>query len=258
MLRGNEGKKIFLRNKERKQFIEILSMVNKKYNCIIYAFCLMSNHIHLIIDDNGNDISIIVKSIATRYAMYFNKVYNRKGHLFQDRFRSEIIEDDNYLLRASRYIHNNPVKAGMVSCVADYAWSSYLDYLGKTTPNAGVVDPEKVLKIISSNRETAIKEYIHFVTQSADAENEIFIDIEEEKTTAADKNTEYIQTLKDADRKISELSIIRNLDRNELLLNKKERDEVIREIRKNSSLSQKAIGSLFGLSESAVCKILNR
>ncbi|MCD5406443.1 MAG: transposase, partial [Desulfotomaculum sp.] len=85
----------------------------------------MDNHTHLIIYDNGNDISKLIKSINISYRYYFNNTYKRSGHLFQDGFKSELIIDDNYLLQVSKYIHNNPVKAGMVKT---YKWSSYNIY----------------------------------------------------------------------------------------------------------------------------------
>ncbi|HOL16824.1 MAG TPA: transposase [Bacillota bacterium] len=259
ILRGNEGKKIFFRKRDKTRFLEILHKVVKKYNCHLYSYCLMNNHIHLIIYDNGNDISIIVKSLATRYAMYFNKAYHRKGHLFLDRFRSEIIDNDDYLLRASRYIHNNPVKAFLADSAADYHWSSYHHYTGNTTEYQDLVNTDKVLKIISNNLTDARCEYIRFVDQAPpDTDIDKFIDVDEGETTAAAEEKEYIQNLEAAGKRISELMAQKKISRTELSVNRKKRNEIIREIRKNSALTLKEIGSMFALSESAVCKILNR
>ncbi len=259
ILRGNEGKKIFFRKKDKTRFLDILHKVVNKFNCHVYSYCLMNNHIHLIIYDNGNDISTIVKSLATRYAMYFNKAYRRKGHLFQDRFRSEIITSDDYLLRASRYIHNNPVKAFLVDCAADYSWSSYHYYTGKAKEYPALVNTDKVLKIISNNLTDARREYIRFVDQAPpDTDVDKFIDVDEGETTVAAEQREYIQNLEAAGKRISELLAQKKISRTELLANRKKRNEIIREIRKNSALTLKEIGSMFTLSESAVCKILNR
>ena len=74
----------------------------------------MSNHVHLLINEKDSSIGDIMKCINVSYAMYFNRKYNRVGHLFQDRFRSEVVENDSYMLSAARYIHNNPVLAGSV------------------------------------------------------------------------------------------------------------------------------------------------
>jgi putative transposase len=84
----------------------------------------MDNHIHLFINDNGKDISQIIISINISYANYFNRTYKKCGHIFQDRFKRELINDGSYLLEVSKYIHNNPVKAGIFKEPAEYKWSS--------------------------------------------------------------------------------------------------------------------------------------
>jgi putative transposase len=86
----------------------------------------MDNHVHLLTNQGEDSISRIMKRIGTSYAHYFNKKYNRIGHLFQDRFKSETVENDSYLLAVTRYIHNNPVKVGIVDCAFQFQWSSYL------------------------------------------------------------------------------------------------------------------------------------
>ena len=91
----------------------------------------MTNHVHLIIKTTDLDISNFIKRIHSRYAWNFNKKYNYIGHLFQDRYRSELIEDDKYMLQVSRYVHLNPVKANMVEKPEDYQWSSYRMYIGE-------------------------------------------------------------------------------------------------------------------------------
>lgn len=120
----------------------------------------MDNHVHIIIDVNQNDISQIMKSINVSYVLYFNRKYERVGHLFQDRFKSELVEDDCYLLELSRYIHRNPVKANMVKTPGDYHWSSYNIYIGKVKDRYLLVDTSLVLDCLSRDRITAIKEYM--------------------------------------------------------------------------------------------------
>ena len=101
--RGNERKNIFISEDDRIKFLETTYRMKEKYNFILEAYCLMDNHVHLLINDNGNDISKVVKSINISYAYYFNRKYKRVGHLFQDRFRSEVMGDDNYLISVSAY-----------------------------------------------------------------------------------------------------------------------------------------------------------
>jgi putative transposase len=87
ILRGNERKNIFLQDDDKIRFLNIMSRMMEKYNFILESYCLMDNHVHLLINDNGNDISKIIKSINVSYAYYFNHNYKRVGHLFQDRFK---------------------------------------------------------------------------------------------------------------------------------------------------------------------------
>lgn len=105
----------------------------------------MDNHVHLLNNDNGSDISKLMKSINVSYVAYFNRVHERSSHLFQDRFRSEIVKDDRYLLEVSRYIHNNPVKAKLVKKPGDFKWSSYNIYSEKISDDFDLIDTSMVL-----------------------------------------------------------------------------------------------------------------
>lgn len=96
----------------------------------MYCYCLMSNHVHLQIATDDTEIWTIMKKINWSYSKYFNKKYDKVGHLFQNRYYSDIIEDDAYLLQTSKYIHLNPVKAGIVDQPIKYPWSSYGVYMG--------------------------------------------------------------------------------------------------------------------------------
>ena len=153
MLRGNERKKIFLEDNDRRRFLDTLLKKKNETKLVVYGYCLMDNHIHLILRDNRNEISTIMKGIATSYAMFFNTKYNRVGHVFQDRFKSEAVGDERYLMAVIRYVHNNPVKAGIVEKPDQYEWSSYGGYVfpGVT----GLVDAHDVLEMISGQVEEA-------------------------------------------------------------------------------------------------------
>jgi len=107
----------------------------------------MDNHVHLIINDNGNDISQIMKSISISYVILFNRKYQRTGHLFQDRFKSRLIDSEEYLLKVSKYIHNNPVKVGISERPEDYRWSSY-PIIIRGVGEGGLVEGSRILGII--------------------------------------------------------------------------------------------------------------
>lgn len=137
MLRGINRQNIFLDREDYWKFVKILyQQVNPKdeigkplpSRCVVYAYCLMPNHLHLLIRNHTESIGSVVKSIGIAYAAYFNKRYERVGHLFQDRFKSEPVNDMNYFLTLIRYIHQNPVAGGLAKCVRDYPWSSWIEF----------------------------------------------------------------------------------------------------------------------------------
>ena len=111
--------------KEFKKLIKFLKTIGVEEEMSIVAYCLMDNHIHLIIKGKLDNISTALKRVNVKYAMNFNAKNDRSGHVFQGRYRSEIIADDKYLLQVVRYVHNNPVSAKMVTDLSTYKWSSY-------------------------------------------------------------------------------------------------------------------------------------
>lgn len=132
MMRGNEKKDIFIDEEDKMKFIDILIEKKQDEAYYLYAYCLMNNHVHLIIKEGKDELSRIMKRINISYAHYFNDKYDRVGHIFQDRFRSEAIESEAYLLSAIRYIHMNPVKANVVKETSQYSWSSYNLYIDQS------------------------------------------------------------------------------------------------------------------------------
>ena len=127
--KGSGGQNLFEGAYDYRAFLELLAKVCEKGGVRVIAYCLMSNHVHLLLEDVEGRLGEVMKSVLTGYAQRFNKLGDRVGHVFQQRFKSQPIEDEGYLLRAVRYIHNNPEKAG-VSPAKDYPWSSYREYVG--------------------------------------------------------------------------------------------------------------------------------
>ena len=125
--KGNGGQNLFEDASDYRAFLELAAAAAEKCDILVYAYCLMSNHVHLLLEDRGNRLSDFMKSLITGYAMRFNAKTGHIGHVFQQRFKSQPVESETYLLQAARYIHNNPAKAGV--CSADeYLWSSYHEY----------------------------------------------------------------------------------------------------------------------------------
>ena len=124
--RGNQKQKIFLENSDFEKYLEILKHYKKKYSFKLYAYCLMPNHIHLIIDIRKmGDLARMMQGLTQTYTACFNNKYNKVGRLWQGRYKSMLIQKDRYLIDCLEYIELNPVRANMVSYPGAYSWSSW-------------------------------------------------------------------------------------------------------------------------------------
>jgi REP element-mobilizing transposase RayT len=131
--RGNEQKDVFKSQRDREKFLEYLASATERYGAVIHAYCLMSNHYHLLLETPAGNISQIMRHINGAYTTYFNIKRKRSGHLFQGRFKAILVEVDEYATELSRYIHLNPVRSGMAKRPEDYRWSSYRSYISQNT-----------------------------------------------------------------------------------------------------------------------------
>lgn len=129
--RGSNKQEIFLEDEDYRFFLNRIKKLNEKYDHSLYAVCLMPNHFHLSIQTRTIPISKIMASLATSYSMYFNKKYNHVGSVFQNRYKSILIQNDSYFLALSRYIYLNPVKADIVSDPLLYPYSSFNEVIGE-------------------------------------------------------------------------------------------------------------------------------
>ncbi|HWP96576.1 MAG TPA: transposase [Syntrophomonadaceae bacterium] len=243
MLRGNRRKKIFHDYKDREKFLTILADNKDKVRFSIYSFCLMDNHIHMVIRDQNNTISKIMRGIATSYAMFFNYKYGWVGHVFQDRFKSEPIEDDRYLLGVIRYIHGNPVKAGIVHRPEQYFWSSYRFYLDSVTAGSNLVDSGFVLDMLSDDRAKALEEFVYF---SAMIDEFDYMD-DEGKVINLTEVQAYLDQYLDQN--------WTGVDKNELINDALIRKTIINELRSKTQLSDRKIAELLGISRYKVRSI---
>ncbi|OGR23969.1 MAG: hypothetical protein A2X83_01780 [Desulfuromonadales bacterium GWD2_54_10] len=128
--RGNEQKDVFKSQKDREKFLSYLESATERYSAIIHAYCLMSNHYHLLLETPAGNLSQIMRHVNGAYTTYFNIKRKRAGHLFQGRFKAILVEADEYATELSRYIHLNPVRAGIVDRPEEYQWSSYRYFIG--------------------------------------------------------------------------------------------------------------------------------
>ena len=144
MLRGINQQQIFEDSEDYEKFLQILKDCKAVSEYKLFAYCLMGNHIHLLIQEDKEPIEQVIKRLATRFVYWYNIKYQRVGHLFQDRFKSEPVEDDAYFMTVIRYIHQNPVKAGLCKNVREYEYSSYKNFFD----NSNLIDKNFVLVII--------------------------------------------------------------------------------------------------------------
>lgn len=157
--RGSNKQDIFLSNYDYQFFIKKLKDLKKKYDHSIYSFCLMPNHFHISIQTRKTPISKIMASLITSYSMYFNRTHQHFGPVFQNRFKSILIENSSYFLKLSQYIYLNPVRGGLVSDPLLYQYSSFREALSKESYS--VLDKD-IVRLIG-NTKNSLKEYEAFI-----------------------------------------------------------------------------------------------
>ncbi len=235
-MRGNNREMIIARKWQKEWFSELLL---KAKGVDLTAYCLMDNHIHLIVRAEIADLSEAIKKINIKYAMGYNRSGDRVGHVFQDRYRSEVILDDPHLLQAIRYVHNNPVKAGLVSYPEEYLWSSYREYIDAT---AHIVRQETIDTVLDLFAGMDSFRAFHHIDDSV----EFFDtpeDLEQNRALAAQRLIESFCLT----RGISEAKeVYRNAERLE---------ELVTELLQKTGLSHRKIAGLLEISSSFVHRV---
>ena len=160
--RGNEKKPVFKDDQDRENFLNTIQHVSKRYNWICHAYCLMTNHFHLLIETPDGNLSLGMRQLNGVYTQLFNKWHDRVGHLFQGRYKAILIQKDSHLLEVCRYVILNPVRARMVERPEEWKWSSYLATAGKTRPHS-CLTTDWVLGQFSGKRGKAEQEYRKFI-----------------------------------------------------------------------------------------------
>lgn len=168
MMRGTGRQEIFFDDEDNMRFLDRLNTCKKNNGIEVYGWCLMGNHVHFLIREGPEGVSKTVQRLGISYAGFFNWKYHTVGHLFQDRFKSEKVETDGYLLTVVRYIHQNPVKANIAKNILEYEWSSCRGYYGKPCYPAGMLNTAPVLEMFGEDEERAKKGFILFNEQEND------------------------------------------------------------------------------------------
>lgn len=163
--RGNAGENLFKGIRDREKFLEYLETAIERFSLKIYTYCLMTNHFHVLLETQLPNLSQAIQWVNVSYAGYFNRKYQRNGHLFQGRFKSILVDADEYLKQLSRYIHLNPVRANLVEHPDEYKWSSYSTITGKTKEPAWL-ESAWLLSQFGTKRKQAITNYKKFVEEA--------------------------------------------------------------------------------------------
>ena len=157
IVRGNERKAVFCDDRDRKDYLRRLAHYGRKLEFRVLAYCLMDNHVHLAIETGKVRLSRIMSCLQSSYTQYFNRRHRRVGHLFQGRYKAWLVEKDLYALALLRYIHENPVKAKVVSAPQEYEWSSDRHY--RRGKSQDWLDVDRLLPMLGRGRSAAIRGY---------------------------------------------------------------------------------------------------
>ena len=237
VFRGMSRQNIFEEDNDFVKFKEILEKVKIEMAFEIYAYCLMDNHVHLFIKEKelGNITKIMLK-LLSNYVGWYNRKYLRSGSLIGNRYKSEAIEDEKNFFAVTRYIHQNPTKAGVVDNISDYKWSSYHDYLNDED---SITDIYFVLGILSEKNNEAKKLFMQLHNQN-----------EPEKFTLSDSKRLTDEQVK---RKIN--NVLKDEDVRSIGLKpKNERNEILRYLREKEGLTIGQLERVTGISRGIISR----
>lgn len=239
MLRGANRQDIFYDDEDRVKYIQTLEGYKDASEYKIYGYCLMSNHIHLLIREGKEPISKAMKRIGVSYVYWYNMKYERCGHLFQDRYKSEVVENDKYLMVVLRYIHQNPLKAHMIDNCIEYKWSSYVEYISQETK---LTDIDFVLDSLNSNRNKAVEIFEKFTNEKSN-----------DKCLDYDDSKRKVMTDEEAKKLILKFTSLSN-PQILLKMDKKDRDNIIRKL-KDEDISIRQLSRITGLGRGVIDKV---
>ncbi|HHU31144.1 MAG TPA: transposase [Clostridia bacterium] len=235
ILRAVNRQMIFEEDEDAIKFLETLERYKETSGYEIYAYCLMGNHVHILLKEGKEDLGVTMRRIGASYVYWYNWKYERVGHLFQDRYKSEVVETEKYLLAVLRYIHQNPLKAGLVKDLKLYKWSSYNEYINGGT----ITDIDFVLDLFDVDRNRAKLMFKKFHEKKSSIN---CLDIEEKRQI---KDGEAAKMIK----QICQVSHCSDIQRMNIL----ERDNCLRKL-KEEGLSARQIARLTGLSRYIITK----
>ncbi|MGK4042481.1 transposase [Heyndrickxia oleronia] len=236
MMRGINKQIIFEDDMDRLMLLSLIKKYRRICGFNLYGYCFMNNHIHLLLQEKEETVSKVIQRISVSYVQWYNKKYDRCGHLFQDRFRSEVVETSSSFLKVLRYIHQNPLKAGLTKTIFEWEWSSIHDYLRPSD----FIDREFVLQLFSTDSYQALQLFSNYMQLS---NNDEFLD-DIPRITISD--AEIIDYLKRID--IPTSSALQQLQ-------KEKRNAIIADLKMIKGISIRQLARITGISKSVIDRI---
>ncbi|MDR0356810.1 MAG: transposase [Clostridiales Family XIII bacterium] len=228
MLRGIDRTQLFYDDSDRIAFLSRLQRCKNECGFQLYAYCLMDNHVHLLINADTCGLSLVIKKIALSYSHWFNNKYDRCGYLFQGRYKSEPIDNDSYFLSVLKYIHNNPVNIGEPA----NAWTGYDEYIGAA--QSSLVDTEFALSLFSTEPAEAISKFVIFMNES---KNKGIGDNKERRKIRDLEAAEIIKRIANVKNCLDLIGIERE-KRNQIIASLKEEELTIRQISRLTGINR--------------------
>lgn len=236
--RGANRQEIFHDEDDNMQFLATILRYKQSSNLKVFAWCMMNNHVHLLLKEGNEDLSLTLKRISVSFAYYYNAKYRTSGHLFQDRFRSENVESREYFFTVIRYIHQNPVKAGIVQRVDEWNWSSCQGYDGKNIYPVGLLDYDFALELVSNDILTA---------------RERFKEFNQRKNSDICLEDEHKVRMTDEDARLAIRGVLGAIEIPQVKsMTKVERDSLLRKVKELDGLSQRQAARILGVSASLI------
>jgi len=236
IMRGINRQSIFEDEEDYQKFIQVIQKYKMQSGYKIYAYCLMGNHVHLLLKTGTETLEQVMRRICGSYVYWYNWKYQRIGNLFQDRFKSETVENESYFITVQRYIHQNPLKARLVESIEQYKWSSFNKYFNERQ----LVDVDFLLNLFNDDREKSIKIFCQF---NNEANDDICLDIEEKYRI----NDEEARDIIRKECKIQNASGLQNFD----IL---KRNMYLKKLKEEYGLSIRQIERLTGINRGVVLK----
>ncbi|MBL1140950.1 MAG: addiction module toxin RelE [Proteobacteria bacterium] len=258
--RGNARSNIYTSDTDRKEFIKIITQTCERYNWHCYAWCLMSNHYHLVIETAEANLSRGMRHLNGVYTQTYNRTHKRVGHLFQGRYKAILVEKESYLLEVVRYVLLNPVRANITKTAGQYRWSSYRAMIDKAEAPQWL-DKDWILGHYGKRQSTAQKNFIQFIREGK-KQSPLWENLRQQLYLGDEQFINKLQSKQVQDKDLSEITkeqrqcISKPIDY--YIKKYDHRDEAIYKAYKEGAHSQKEIADYFKLHYSTVSKIIKK